>query len=428
MQRFILLILFALLSPALAGAAPLSLAQCIERGLAFNPEVKAYQLAVNGAAEGINEAWGDFLPTLTLNYSYGEISGGDSNDRDDDFLDQQSDSYSVRLSQPLFSGLSGVAGLKKARQSKSYREYELQSVTNRLVRDIRASYYDILASDQKIAKWNDSVARLEKQRLIAKAWVDVELEPRLRLLEVEVELADARQQLISARAMQSRALARLEELLAFEAGQHPELAGSLEKLDPDPCTAIELCLDQALQQRPELTMAGLNIDMADQDAKTILASSLPRADLDASWNDYKREYEENTFAEEKRDYYNVMLNVSIQPFQGGRNLSAWRQQRINIERLHRQRDRLRQQVTAEVKIQLAQLEESRGRLGAAVEGVNRAREAYQVASRSVELGVVSLRDLLVAELLLTRAELSQIEAELALQIARLQLDYAIGNR
>lgn len=413
--------------PILAAAGPLTLDQCIARGLAFNPEIKAYQLAVSGAGEGINEARGDFLPTLTLSYGYSQISGGGSNERDNDYLDQESNSYSVRLSQPLFSGLSGIAGLQKARQSKRYREYELQRAKHRLVREIRTSYFDILLAKEMIAKWSDSVARLEKQRLIAKAWVDVELEPRIRLLEVDVELADARQQLVSAEAGLNKARARLEELLALDSGEPPELAGTLEATGADPCTAIGPCLDRALQQRPELGMAGLNIDMAHQEAKIILARNLPRADLDASWNDYQRDYDENTFVDEQRDYYNLMLNISVQPFQGGRNLSAWRQQRIAIERLHSQREKLRLEIATEVKVHFAQLEESHGRLTVANEGLIQAREAYRVASRSVEVGVASLKDLLTAELLLTRAEINRINAEHALQIARLQLVYVIGN-
>ncbi len=46
---FFTLLLF--LAPAIACAAPLTLEQCIERGMEFNPQMRAFRLAVGEAED-----------------------------------------------------------------------------------------------------------------------------------------------------------------------------------------------------------------------------------------------------------------------------------------------------------------------------------------------------------------------------------------
>jgi hypothetical protein len=51
----VLLSLTWLISPALA-AVPMKLDECIQRGLEYNPEINAYELASEEADRGIEEA------------------------------------------------------------------------------------------------------------------------------------------------------------------------------------------------------------------------------------------------------------------------------------------------------------------------------------------------------------------------------------
>ncbi|MBW2010126.1 MAG: TolC family protein [Deltaproteobacteria bacterium] len=416
-----------LLCCAPSFAAPLSLEECIDRGLSENPEIKAYQLAVEEAGEGIKEAWGAFFPTLSLNYGYNQLSNDSSGERDTDYLDQDSDSFSCRLSQPVFAGFSGVAGLKRARRSKQYRHYELKSMQQQLVREIRTSFYDILRATALAEKWAGSIRRLEKQRRIAEAWCRQELAPRLRLLEVEVELSNARQQLISAESSLAIARARLKEWLALDGDEPLDIAGSLEQEAADPCTPLDACLQFALDQRPELHMMRLNIEIARQDARVIAARNLPQVSIDAGWTDYQRDYDDTRHPDDERDYYSVSINLSMKPFQGGRNLFAWRRQRLAVQRLQHRQVKQRHAVTTEVKTRYQQLQEAHARLTTAGDSILEAREAYRLAGRSADLGMISLNDLLDAELRLARVEINMIDTRHALQIARIQLEYSVGN-
>ncbi len=427
MQTFIISFLIILLSPFLTCAATLTLDQCIERGLEMNPQVKAYQLTIDEAQEGIYEAWGSFLPSLSVDYGYSRLENGASTERDVDYLKQQSNTFTARLSQPLYDGMSGVASLKRARQSRMYQEQQLLFMQQQLAREIRASFYDILRAETLVIKWTESVARLKNQQEIASAWIAQELATRLRLLSVNVELSSATQELISAESAQAIAEAKLREWLALPESEPLLITGNLRQSIALSCDTVDSCLTQALTQRPEIQLAKLNLAMAQQEIRVIRSRSLPRISFDASWVDSRRDYANEKSPLDDRNYYTLGLNLSMRPFQGGRNIFAYRKQKLAIERLGHEQSSRNNSITTEVKTRFQQIQEMDGRLHSAVESVAEAQEAYQFAEQSSKLGVSSLDDLLSAEIRLTRAEINKTNAEHALQLARVNLDYVVGN-
>jgi len=123
----------------------------------------------------------------------------------------------------------------------------------------------------------------------------------------------------------------------------------------------------------------------------------------------------------------VGLSLSFTPFQGGRNLSAWRRLRIAADRLEQQLVNQRHAILTEVETGYQQLDESRARIRNADDTLSEARAAYEMASRSAQLGVVSLNELLDAELRLTRAEINLINSLHARSVAQARLLYALGG-
>nr|WP_320051343.1 TolC family protein [uncultured Desulfuromonas sp.] len=408
-------------------AQNLSLQQCLQLGLSQNPEIRSYMLSHEEADVAIKEAWGEFLPTLSFEYRYNQLSNDSSKETDNDYLDQDSDSFSCRLTQPLFSGLSGVAGVKHARTFRDYRQQELNAILLQRTREIRTSFYEYLQASQRSEQWRASVGRLESQKEIATAWVEQELAPRLRLLETEVELSNARHELIRSEAEKAVAKARMRQWLALSPQEDFDLIGNFDRPETFCGASLESCIEQALQRRPELAAAQLDVELARLDKNKIMARNMPQAQLEASWTDYQRDYDTDQYNDDDRDYYSVSLNVTMRPFQGGKNYYAWRKQNVTIDRLTQRLAYQRHAIVNEVETRYQQLHEARARINNGQDALSAARAAYEVASRSAELGVVSLNDLLDSELRLTRAEISLIDSQAAWQLARVQLDYAVAG-
>ncbi len=427
LKKNIIILFVLLIFPPFVCASSLTLDQCIRRGLTHNPEVKAYELAVAETTQGINEARGAFLPTLSLGYNHSKLNNGSSSERDGDYLDQTSDSFSCRLTQPLFTGLSGVAGLKRARQSQKYRQVELTYMKKQLVKEISISFSSLLYARQRAEQWERSIQRLEQQKNIATAWVEQRLAPRLRLYEIEAVLSNASHELIRARTDQAVASSQLRQWLAYEPNDEVQINGDLQRETALPCFDPDGCYQQALAHRPEIELTRLNLEMARQDAKIIMSRNLPQVNLDASWTDYQRDYKDSLRPNEDRDYYSVSLNMSVNLFQGGKTISAWRRQNIKVDRLRQLQISQRYTIISEVQTQFEQLKESRARIDNDETALASAKEAYEMSAKSAELGIVSIDDLLDSELRLTRTELMLIGSRAALQQSQILLDFVVGH-
>ncbi|MDH3998330.1 MAG: TolC family protein [Desulfuromonadales bacterium] len=428
MNKLLFFLLFTVAVPLSAQALTLNLDQCVQRGLELNPQVQSYRIGIEEADEEVNEAWGAFLPTLSASYTHSRLENNRDTGFDRDYLSQDTDSTQVRLSQPLFSGMGGIAGLKRARHSKEYRQFELQFMQQQLVREIRTSFYDVLRARQLVEKWQESVTRLDSQQEIAKAWVDQELAPQLRLLEVAVELSTARQNLVSVKTDLIEAEASLEEWLVLQPEEAFDIDGAFDSDALVACETLDACLEMALNYYPTLQMAQLNIEMAHEEARMIRARNLPKASFDASWTDFKRDYDSSSdlVNDEEREYYTLAVNLSFSPFQGGKNIFAYRKQNLRAKRLGHELSTQKNSVAAEVKMRFQQLEEGEGLLDNALKRVEEATEAYNITDRSARLGVSSLDDLLTAEIRLTQAEIGKINAEHGLQQAQVLLDFVVG--
>jgi outer membrane protein TolC len=426
MKKIFLFTYFVLFS-SLAYSQPLTLSQCYDTALANNYEIIMKQLSIDEADQGVNEAWGDFLPTLTFSYNNTQLSNGNSSESDTDYLDQQSDSFSCRLSQPIFSGWSGISGLKRAHKVREYQSLALRYAQSKLVQGVADSFYNIVKSKMLVNKWNESLTRLQKQREIANAWVEQEMAPRLMLLQVDVEISNADREFVTNKANLNIARTQLKQWLSADMYEEINIFGDFEQQFSELCSAIDTCIDIAKQQRVEIQMAKINVDIARQDAAQVFARNMPKADIDVSWTDYDRDYDVSNYTDEQRDYYNIALNLSFRPFQGGRNISLWRQKKIAVSRLEQQLKKQIHDVVAEVKIQFDQVVTGLSQVSAASQALSEATEAYRMAERSAEVGVVSLDELLDAELRLTRAEISKIDADFALARSRVNLNYAVGS-
>jgi len=424
----LLALLFCCLVYTSAVAEPLTLEDSVHLALAQNSQLKVYALGVGEAREDVHTAWGDFLPTLSLGYGKNQLTNNSTVESNTDYLDQKSDNTNVTLSQPLFSAFSGVAGVKRANLGLQSQEYRLHTIQAQVIKEIRHDFYAVLHAQALLELWEAAITRLQRQKEVANAWYERQLVTRLRMLEVDVELSAAIQQRDVARSSLITSRARLAHWLALPAPDELVLDGSLENDGEISFPPLLECLEIARQGRPDLKIADLNISMAEQEKIQVAAQSLPKATLEGSWTDYANDYENSRYTDEQRDYYSVTLRVSIQPFQGGKNIAAWRRQGLTIEKMRQQQLDTDKTIETEVRTAFSLWQDSEARITASVDTMRQATEAWQFASQALERGVGSLRDLLDAELRRTRAEIVWLDALEYRQKTRTDLAYAIGNK
>jgi len=424
----IILILLLLFSSGISAASEwLTLEDCLIRALDHNPEIETYRISLEDAHESITQAYSEFLPTVSADYAVTRLRNGDRSDQDEDYLSQSSRQASVRFSQPLFSGYAAVAGLNKARLEQTSADLDLRLIRYRISHLIQSRYFDYHRYRDLEDKWLESIDRLEHQQRIAGAWVGQALAPQLRVLEADIELTRARQQLTAVRAQKMIVLAQLLELIAWDEPFLPILEKPVLMNEWTGCLSLEECTEYALGNRLEVDQSEVQIAIAGEEKRVVRSRLLPRVSADAVWVNSKRDYNHAQKEDVDRNYHTLSLNLSVPLFQGGANITAQRRQQLKIKQLEYRNRAQRNAVITDVYRFYEQARETQSRVVQDQLVVAGATEAFAYAERAAGLGVVSLDELLKAELQLTQAEIALIESQYARHQAYVDLQYAVGK-
>lgn len=277
------LTLWVLTCPAFAAEeGAWDMGTCVKRGIETNEQLKAAEHEYRAAREGKRAALGEFGPKVTLNYGYTrledypETRGIRTGDRDLWRLN-------LNVHQPLFTGFRILSSFQKASLNEELQKQQLKKAKLDLILEIQKNFLDLLKAREALRSAEDSLARLESQLKVSKAFFDVGLKPKLDLLQAEVEAAKAKRDLIVAKNTVEAQTVRLNTLLTLPVGDKPAYSGTLEYV---PFTrTYDECMSIAEAQRPDLVIGAKSVAIARKDAMIAASPFFPQ--IGADYNYYR---------------------------------------------------------------------------------------------------------------------------------------------
>lgn len=424
--RLLLVIVAMVATSGPAAAATYDLAACVERGLRMNPEIASRKIAIQEIEKELPKAGNLFLPTITLSSQVTNLNNANAVERNNDYLDQESKTANLRLTQPLFTGFTGLNTLQKVKFLKEYRQTELREAEAVLTRDIHRQYFDFLRLSEEVAANRETIAGLEKQLAAAQAFYAQGMAARQQVLQVEVRLASARQDLLQVRTQAANSRLRLNNLLAEESGAETEFSGQLVDFTyTEPRPLAEYL--QLAEKRPDLRLVAINIELSKRESKLIMARALPQLNLEANYNDHTVDYDQDQFLDEGRDYWSLGLNVSLNLFRGGADIAAYSQQLLAASRYEEERRKLRGRIEMQVHATFASMQEARQRIDSAFAIRELATASLEAAWARFKTGVGTTVEVLDAQEDVRRALIGIAKARTDFQLARADLDYLTGQ-
>jgi outer membrane protein TolC len=413
---------------SLAGAATYDLAACVERGLRTNQEIVSRTIAIREVEKELGKAGGLFFPTISLSQQLTTLNNANADERNNDYLDQGSKSTSLRLTQPLFTGLSGMNTLEKVKYLKQYRQAELQEAKLLLTRDIHRQFFDYLRWTEEAAATTATIGGLEKQLTVVRAFFAQGMAARQQLLQVEVRIALARQDLRQVETQVTNSRVRLNNLLVLEEDGEVEFSGQLAEFPYTPPHALAEYLVLA-DKRPELQLATINIELARREAKLILARSLPQVNAEANFNNHEVDYNLSSLTDESRDYWSLGITMSVNLMRGGADVAAYSQQLLTASRYEEERRKLKGKVETQVKTTFATMHEARQRIDSAFAINQLAGDALEATWAKFKTGLGTTVEILDAQEEVRRSLIGIARARTDFQSSRADLDYlaALGD-
>ncbi len=168
-----------------------SLNNCLQLALQKNPGLLALDRTIDQRRQEIYAALGAFFPTLSAQYNATDFNSDDYEEERGGGRSSLTNSLVLTLTQPVFNGFSGINRLRHAALQKESDHYRRKLMRQRLIANIRTSYYNKLAAEAVRNNYRQSLDRLLEQLKISQAWVGQKLAPPLRVLEVKTRIAES---------------------------------------------------------------------------------------------------------------------------------------------------------------------------------------------------------------------------------------------
>jgi outer membrane protein TolC len=416
-----------------AGEQKMTLAQCLKTGMENNPSLKAAQFDVDISAQGIKQARADFLPSVSSSYSMTPIRSisskyGSGADRDTDYVDKDVRSFSIRLTQILYSGSRITNTYQRARISKQLAETEEALAGMELAYRIETTFYKLMKAKQDVITTQESVNRLTESVKSAEAFLEKELVPWVNVLQARVDLADAQDLYKIAQNDVNRQRVELFSLMNQSLDPAIEFSGRLNSLlATEP--VFDDSLKYALDNRPDIKSLVHQLEIAEKDAQIAMGKYLPTVKFDVGYYDRDDEYEQYGAERDQRNrYWSGGVTASWDLFDGGRAWYEKEKYNTQAKKITALIEDAKNEIATGIYNALYSMNEAKQRIKSSAEALTAANEYYDVEENRLKAGLSTIPSLLDAQDRLLRAQANETRATLDYQLAVSELKFYTGKK
>jgi outer membrane protein TolC len=407
------------------AAEPWTLERSLEYALEHNPDARIAQQRIEAAQAGLEQAKAAFWPKLQIQSSYtrsdnpmlvfGSILNHQAYSSSLNFNDvPETDNLNTRglISVPLYAGGQNVAGRQTAEAYTQAAQWDEAGIRNTLSFEVARAFHTVIKTRAFICAAEGAVHSFETDLSIANQQLQNGTLLKSDALDIEVRLAQAREDLVRARNAHSLATSSLRNLLGIETGEFIVADTAPELNEPD---AVNPSL------RPELAAARARESAAQSNIRVAKSGYQPRVSLFASL-DYDTGWE--TRGEGKSYTAGVMAQWDI--WDGFLTRAKVRESQANLESAREEQRKLRLALNFEVEQARLNLETANARLSVTKKTIEMAAESADLVRKRFEQGAALASQLLDSETALLAARVRRAEAEADLQIANAALRKALA--
>ena len=253
-----------------------TLDQCIKLALGNNPRVREAVEEISASDFRIKQAWSSYFPQFSINSS----GSRNRNLLFSDAFGNADATYNyfilgqISVSQLIYD--FGVTQNQVTIKKLGYKtaQENLISVVNDVIKETKTKYYALLYAYEDMKVKEENVSRFELFYNQAKALYDIGMNPKVDVTIAEVNLSNAKLQLIQAKKNLDVSAAQLNNALGINFMTQFNI---LERLKYAPC---DITLDEAIEiasdSRPDLKIAKLNIETSRQNLQLTKKSYFPK--------------------------------------------------------------------------------------------------------------------------------------------------------
>jgi outer membrane protein TolC len=335
--------------------------------------------------------------------------------------------YGATVTQPLFLGGAGMAGIRTANAAERAAEHALELKRQTLVLDAATAFYAVLLAQELARVQENALAQAQANLEMVSRKFDVGMASPFDKMRAQVEAATIEPDVIAARNRLQSSLSTLRTVLGLEPSTRIDVRGEF-------AYAPEEYALQPLSELQAMALARRGESKIMEERKTIADNSITIA-RSAHWPTLIFQTDLSYLA--MRDDYRFSrpdlskgitssLTLQLPIFAGFKTMKESEKAELEYRSVLEDDRRLVNGISAEVEVALNGVHEADQKYRSALQTVKLGTEALRLANVMYREGANTQLDVLNSQLALTRAQVNYANTMFEYQIARYRLRKAIG--
>ncbi len=416
-----------------AQARTVTLDEAINMALQTQPAIIQAEGNLDIAHASQREAIGNYLPSLNFNSGMSQNSPNRWNSQTQQYITgQKSVSYSTGLSASLtiFDGFSRLAQARAAKATAASADAALTNQKFQVVLQTKQAFFNALAAGDLMSAAQAQLDRAQRQLQVSKDKLAAGSGIRSDTLSATVDVGNAKLALLNAKAQQATAEANLARLIGVTGNVRATGQQALPELSTLDTAALR---QEAITESPTVQAAEAQARVAKAQVGVTRAQYFPT--ISAAYSQTWAGAQNGVSMSPSSVYtwpvlgnsWNLRFSLSWPIFNGFTRETNLTRSQASRDAAVAQAADARRQANANFTQQLAGLEAAAQQVTIAQASRAAADENLRVQQERYRLGAATIVDVLTAESSLAQAEVSLVQARLAVLTAKAQIEAIIGR-
>ena len=406
-----------------------TLESAINEALANSPDARMAEFRIQSAQAGLEQANAAFMPRFRIESSYawtdnpmmafgnilnqGVVSSVFPPGTGFDDVPSV-DNFNIHgvVMVPLYTGGQARAGRRAAQANSGAAEQAALVVQNRLAFQVARTFFTVHKAEAFIQATQAAVTAFEKNLDIAQKRYRAGTALKHELLDVEVQLARAREDFARAQNAHELALRTLRNLMG-------KAEDRINVSDQVPEVAVPTTEDYS--GRPEMKAVELHRTAAEANVRRVQGALLPQV---GAYGRY--DYDQGWEFDGSGQSYAAGVQLHWDLWDGNRTHAKIKEALANLNTAREAERKIKLAIDLEVHQARLSLKEATERLGVTAQVVDQAAESSELTRARFEQGLALAAQVIDAETALTAARVRRAEAESDRRIAVGALRSALG--
>jgi len=417
------------------AAGKLTLKQTIEAAIKANLRLQQSQDEVEAAQANKKARTTEFFPTLKARYDYThrdkpttQTIFNPETGQLGDFLVTPDDEYNfvTSFNQPIFTGFALFNQYKIASLGLDVAEFLEKITRQNVILDAKNAYYSVLKTQKLVDVARDTVRQIAAQKDVAENMYQVGMSPLNDLLQSQVQLANAKQRLITAQNTMEIAKSQFNTLLRKPVNAPVVITDILDYTSFE--YDIDYCLTRAEANRLEIQVADLEVQIAGKDYKLSQRDYYPAVNLTGTWTRRGTDWDvDGGRGIGDKDFWDIRATATWNFWEWGRTRYGVKEKLSRLSQAKSRKEEIHDNIDLEVKEAYLRTIESEKNITTIEKAIEQAKENLRITEERYKEQVSTTTDVLVAQTLLTDTMTNYYNALYDFKIAKAVLYRAIGK-